>query len=341
MCIENLSFEIMLSPDECEDFLLDRQNMTNYGYDILNTFFENEENRILISGQNHQNVRDSIIDIMKNYCRNKRYSINTLHLATLYLDIYMDSYILSSIPEHQKFVALVTLLLAAKIEENDENIPSIKELLTIVDLSDELGIDMNNKQKYNHDQLTAAYKSYMKLYCRVEFMILESLRFNAIRPTVMTFLSVFKNIAVTECDTKDVLNSQHVFITNVEELKIYVNHILKLLSEIVLYDISFNRFNPSKIAAAMIATTRRLLNLKTTWTLQLEFLTHSSIHDVEQIVMIFLERITVTDEEKYESCIDLGDSGFDESSCSFASPISEDCEMIMQNSENLKTSDDT
>jgi hypothetical protein len=230
----------------------------------------------------------------------------------------MDSYILSSVAEHQKFVALVALLLAVKIEENDDNVPSIKDLLYIIDLTEELGVDFKEKQNYTREELSIAYKAYLKLYCTLEFMIFQTLKFNAICPTAMSFLCIFQKIVVTECDVQD-MYAGDLSIESFADLKFFATEYIKYLSEIVLHDISFHQYPPSRVAAAIIATTRKLLNIKTIWNLQLEFLSHVSLMDIQPIVNSFLEKLNSMEHESSTSddSFDYGDSGFYSNDCDF------------------------
>jgi hypothetical protein len=294
------------------NFLMDKQSYTDYPYDILNTYFEKEQKRIAITGVNHQDIRDYLIAVIKCYARNKKYAFSTVHLAVLYLDIYMDNYILSTFVEHQKFVALVALILACKIEEIDENIPSIKELLYIINLSDELDFDIkeyrNHQGLYEPQQVFTAFKVYMNLYCTIEYSIFRSLEFNAIRPTAITFLNVFQNMTVTENDLSDIYE-HNPSIHSVTEIKQQIHEYLKLLSEILLHDISFHRFLPSRVAASMIATIRKLLNIERIWTVQLEFLTHATLKEVTPIMDIFFDKL-LSETSSEDSLEVAGDSGF-------------------------------
>ena len=304
--------------NEESEFLKDKTLYTGYVYDIINTYYENEERRIVVTGQNHQNVRNYLIDVIKCFGKRKKYAITTVHLAVLFLDIYMDSYILSTVAEHQKFVALVALLLAAKTEENDDNVPSIKDLLYIVDLTEELGVDFKVKQNYTREELSTAYKAYLKLYCTLEFMIFQTLKFNTICPTAVSFLCIFQKIAVTENDVQDMYASG-MSIDSFGDLKFYATEYIKSLSDIILHDITFHQFLPSRVAAAVIATTRKLLNIKTVWNFQLEFLTHASLMDLQLIVNLFVEKLSAMDKDSSTSgdSFDYGDSGFYSNDCDF------------------------
>ncbi|CAG9805122.1 unnamed protein product [Chironomus riparius] len=328
--IENI--RVIIKHDECEEnliimpineeseseFLNDKSLYTVYVYDIIKTYFDNEQRRIVVTGQNHQNIRNYLIDVIKCYGKRKKYAISTIHLAVLYLDIYMDSYILSTVAEHQKFVALVALLLAAKTEENDDNVPSIKDLLHIVDLTEELGVDFKVKQNYTREELSTAYKAYLKLYCTLEFMIFQTLKFNTICPTAVSFLLIFQKIAVVENDVQD-MYAGDLSIGSFGDLKFYASEYIKSLTDIILHDIVFHQFLPSRVAAAVIATTRKLLNIKTVWNLQLEFLTHASFMDLQPIVNLFIEKLSTMDQESStsEDSYDYGDSGFYSNDCDF------------------------
>lgn len=164
-------------------FLQNKCFFTDYPREILECSFEAEKHNIKIKKRSDQlEFRPAIIKLIHAFAKHQEYSLATLHLSIYILDVYMDSYILSDFSEHQKLVGLICLLLSAKSEDIDEKVPSIKDLLKIVDMSLDLG-RLETDEKRN----TAAYKTFARMYCKVEFLIFESLEFNTIRPTTVSY----------------------------------------------------------------------------------------------------------------------------------------------------------
>lgn len=201
----------------------------------------------------------------------------------------MDSYILSEYEDHQKFTGLVCLMLAAKSEDLDEKVPSIKDILEIVNLSDDLGIDLRFKEEFSPQEVTQAYKQFSKLYAQLEFLIFESLEFNTIRPTAATFISMFQSIIVTEIDVEDLKiceEEEKVSLGNVQAAaEIYVTQFLDLVISIT----DFANERPSKLAAAIIGAVRKLLRINNYWNDQLSALLKQSADDIRPLLIKLLE----------------------------------------------------
>ena len=121
-----------------------------------------------------------------------------------------------------------------------KNVLSIKEILCHVDLSDESEVDFNNIDEYDQRQLSVAYKSFLKLYFTLEFMVSQTLDFNTVCTAPLSFLSVFQQIAVTEMDIKVASKCKDLDVKLLFHLKVCVNEILKTLSDIFLTDIYFS-----------------------------------------------------------------------------------------------------
>ena len=65
-------------------------------------------------------------DFTSNVCKHLPFSVTTRHLAVLLLDHFMEKH---SIMEYRlKLVALTCLLVAAKLEERDDHLPTIRHL---------------------------------------------------------------------------------------------------------------------------------------------------------------------------------------------------------------------
>lgn len=201
----------------------------------------------------------------------------------------MDRYILSDYEDHQKLTGLVCLMLAAKSEDLDQVVPSIKDLLHNVNLSDDLGIDLRFKEEFSPLQVTEAYKKFSRLYVQLEFLIFESLEFNTIRPTAATFLSMFQSAIVTENDVIDAkfcVDEEAMSLGNLQaSANIYVTQFLDLVISIT----DFVNTQPSKLAAAIIGAVRKLLEIKNYWNDQLSTLLRQTVDDIRPLLIDLLD----------------------------------------------------
>lgn len=197
----------------------------------------------------------------------------------------MDSYILSDFVEHQKLIGLVCLLLATKSEDVEEAVPTIKDLLKIVDMSTDLGIDLRLKGELEPKKVSNAYRNFAAMYCKLEFLIFESLEFNTIRPTVVSFINVFQSIVVTSCDLDDNIEQKSLGV-----LRVIANEYLKEFLVLIIQDIEFFNKSPSKIAAAIIGATRKLLHIQHYWNDTLEHLTRYQIDELRPLMMSLIEK---------------------------------------------------
>lgn len=292
---------------------------THYAYDILETLFESEKLLKVNVGfkYNDGNIRSQMIKWIQHYSKKYNFFLSTVHLAILFLDIYMDAYVLSEKADHLKFLALIILFLAAKSNETDEQIPSIKELLQLVDLKDQINIDFDALHNYEPAQVKLAFKQYAKLYASLEYIILEAINFSTVKPTVASFIEIFQIIAVTENDLTDIeASNAERMIESFGDLKFHSDDYLNTISQIILLSKEFYEFLPSKIAAAIIATTRKFLGIKTFWNTQLELLTATTIEQIQPIICVLLDKQELIEEfasalkiEKAEDEV-VDDSGF-------------------------------
>lgn len=203
----------------------------------------------------------------------------------------MDNYVLSEFLEHQKFIGLVCLLLAAKSEEIDEAVPTIKDLLKIFDLSSDLGVDMRFKEEFDPKDVTKAYRNFASMYCKLEFLIFENIEFNTIRPTAVTFINVFQSVIVTSDDVLGIKSNVNLTeLKTLGDLRVSANTYLQELLEIIIKDIEFFNILPSKLATAVVGATRKLLNIKQYWNDSIEQVSRYKIDDVRPLMLTLIEK---------------------------------------------------
>jgi Cyclin, C-terminal domain len=291
-------------------FIEEKQFFTEYGKEILNTIFEAERHNLHLEKASEQlGSRSQLLELMLQFSNHQEYSLATLYLGKFdffvknsgillrlfegvyFLDVYMDGFVISDSLEHQKLIALIALILAAKSEDIDETIPSIKDLLNIVDMSSDLGVDLRFKSELDKASLTKAYKGFATIYCSLEYLIFENLKFNTCRPTVISFINIFQNIVVVELDLQEI-NAQkepenHV---NFGDLCVSSKMLMKQFLDLIIFDIDFFNLLPSLLASSIIGATRTLLHIKTIWNEDLVSLTRYSEEEITPLVNILIEK---------------------------------------------------
>lgn len=89
--------------------------------------------------------RAGLIDFTTNICKFLPFSDTTHHLAVLLLDHFMEKH---SIMEYRlKLVALTCLLVAAKMEDRDDYIPTIGQLQSLAKLENLAEYSRDNFQR--------------------------------------------------------------------------------------------------------------------------------------------------------------------------------------------------
>lgn len=78
--------------------------------------------------------RASLINFISGICKSLPFSDTTRHLAILLLDHFMEKH--SIMDFRLKLVVLTCLLVAAKMEDRDDHLPSIGKLKTLAKLDD-------------------------------------------------------------------------------------------------------------------------------------------------------------------------------------------------------------
>ena len=225
-------------------------------------------------------------------------------------DIYCDSYRLPDIMEHQKLVAYVIMLLAAKSEDIEATVPPLKNLLNYVDLSEYLEVDFRCLDKYSTDVINFAYKKFSVLYLQLEFIVFQTMEFNIISPTICTFLDIFSNIVVTNVDFEQLKSLGCQEYAAYGDLKLEANRLIMQFEDICLGNLEFINIKPSLIAASVIASTRKILKLPL-WSPELITMTRYDHKDMRDVVIELIhKRMRIVYETKAGVCTMNNDSGF-------------------------------
>jgi hypothetical protein len=173
------------------------------------------------------------------------------------MDIFMDNHNITN--ERLNLVALVSLSIAAKMEEKETNVPKLSELNSAID------------NEYP-----------TKDYVSLEKMMLTFLDWDVIIPTSATFCEYFMEIIVNNKDfqqykNSSVLQAKYAYFHHLREEA--VNLIFEFL-DLCLFDCDLCQDIPSKVAAACLLSTRKTMELVPVWPKELSRITRYHARDI-------------------------------------------------------------
>nr|CAD7197384.1 unnamed protein product [Timema douglasi] len=212
---------------------------------------------ILFSSGNSQ-FRPSLVSWISTVAERMKLCNTTVHLSIYILDVFMDNHSITT--ERLILVALVCLLLAAKFEERDVNVPKIHELNELV----------QNQYPIND-------------FILLEIMTLKFLHWNLVIPTVAHFAEYYVTFSTLPSDLK---NAPHF--SNYSELQCYAYDYVKDYLDESLKDVAMHQYQPSLVAASCIAATRLRLHLNPKWTSSLCEYTSYEFSDLQQCVQTLM-----------------------------------------------------
>nr|CAD7259664.1 unnamed protein product [Timema shepardi] len=232
---------------------------TEYAEDIAFALKQKEQKRILFQFQSPQSqFRPSLVGWMSTVAERMKLCNTTVHLSIYILDVFMDNHSITT--ERLILVALVCLLLAAKFEERDVNVPKIHELNELV----------QNQYPIND-------------FILLEIMTLKFLHWNLVIPTVAHFAEYYVTFSTLPSDLK---NAPHF--SNYSELQCYAYDYVKDYLDESLKDVAMHQYQPSLVAASCIAATRLRLHLNPKWTSSLCEYTSYEFSDLQQCVQTLM-----------------------------------------------------
>lgn len=153
-------------------------------------------------------------------------------------------------------VSICSVLLAAKIEERDTNIPKLDNLSRMAEETFRLS-------EYNV----------------LEGMILKFFEFQMIIPTAATFLEYFIEGIVDDCDF-DVSNESHKRFHSLMAMKRELTDLALEFLDLILLNLYMVHEVPSKMAAACLAAARCTLAVGVIWPYHLMIITKYSLNEI-------------------------------------------------------------
>lgn len=289
----NLTFETFFS---CFNDKICKKNSSEnmiwcheYSIDILASLKESEKRRRKLDFKSRQmSHRPVLLMLMEIVAVRLNLSRTTLHLGVYLLDGFMDTYTISL--NKLNASALMCLLVAAKIEESDINIPKFEEF---------------------NDLVGRVYT--ITDFKTVEKKIITTFEFDFIYPTAATFVESYSNQIISYQD----FLSHHVHHSNTHSsvfssYELMMQECTEVLFNVLdssLHDNRLVNFTPSVVGAACLATTRSIKKIQPVWTNRLIELTGYHYEQIKSIVEILTLLYSVHHVKKTEKVCDSPDSG--------------------------------
>uniref|UniRef100_A0A1B0AE07 Cyclin-like domain-containing protein n=1 Tax=Glossina pallidipes TaxID=7398 RepID=A0A1B0AE07_GLOPL len=237
--------------------------ISDYSEDIFETLLQTEMKRRIIHFRSQQcHFRPMLLKLIKDACDCYNLCRITLHLAVYLLDCFMDMHTVQV--DRLNLTVLACLMIAAKIEEAEMDMPRFADLNSLVG-------DM-----YTLDEFKT-----------IECKILASFNFDLIRPSAATFSEYFSYSFITLSDYQRQLQSELLSYKTIagptlgnkcpysgyDDMQSTLNKKYFELIDISLDYLKFANVKPSIIASAGIAAIRKMHGVLPVWTMHLEGLT--------------------------------------------------------------------
>ncbi|KAG7158616.1 cyclin-J-like, partial [Homarus americanus] len=258
-------------------YMMARSNswMTDYAEEVLSWMHYREMQHIPYNGNSPQiPMRAGIIEFLCMVSERLKLSVATTHLSVYLLDRFMDAHQIAD--SQLRLTALAAILLAAKFEEKDMNVPRIPELNAFV----------NNRYG-------------TKIFNSMEAFMLKYFNWNVGTVTVAHFAEFYLMHGITAGDTTEGESLAAPALTR-QTLWRTTAHFL----DITLQDQVFLQWPSSQVAAACVACGRLFCHLLPTWPVALEGTTGYQLQALSQLMDLLNES-----EEKSSVC-NTPDSGY-------------------------------
>jgi hypothetical protein len=174
----------------------------------------------------------------------------TVHSAIGFMDNVLDLFPVAS--DKLQLVAIACILIAAKIEEQEENIPRIRTL------------------SYH-----CGHAYTRQFILKMESVLLNYLKWEVIIITPLNFLEYYLQVAF---HPSELASNPHI--TTYEDTKSYLEHTAEFFVDLCQHYSFFREYLPSLVASAAIAASRQILKIQPVWSPSLCLLSSYSLDDI-------------------------------------------------------------
>lgn len=212
------------------------EHCTEYSDEIIWVLQEAELNRLKLQYTSPQSAfRPLLVNLIRDVAQQQNLRRTTVHLAIYLMDAFMDNHKITN--NRLKLTALSCIMLAAKIEENEPKVPTLKKM---------------------NELLT--HKCPLSDFLVLEVVLLKFFNWYLLIPTTAVFVEYWLLQIVSKNDFISTTTDDQYF----ERRSRAAELVLEFL-DVTLLDITMTNVRPSLLAAACIAATRAMLPVLRTW----------------------------------------------------------------------------
>ncbi|XP_055545404.1 cyclin-J [Wyeomyia smithii] len=227
------------------------EQCTEYSDEIIWILQETELNRLTMRYTSPQlRYRDVMVNFIRSIGECELLRRSTVHLAIYLLDAFMDNHSIND--NRLNLVALSCLLLAAKMEENEPNVPTLASMNELV----------RNQYPYSD-------------FILLEVLLLKFFNWHLIIPTAATFAEFWLLNVVGKSDFSMSISDETFFERRARAIELVLEYL-----DLTLTDIKMTNIRPSLLASACLAAARSSLPVQMVWTETMEELTGYSYHEI-------------------------------------------------------------
>lgn len=201
----------------------------------------------------YQHHRSATVDWMCQVGEACRLGNLTVHSAIGFMDMFLD--VIPIDGSRLQLVGAATLLIAAKIEEQEQNVPRVSTL-------------------HAYCGATPTPPSFIP---KVESLVLNHLNWEMVVVTPLHFLDYYMLVCLSPCE---LLGNPHL--QNYSETRSYLSKMAEFLVDLCEHHSLYREYLPSIVAAAAIGTARQMLKISPVWSQPLQLITTHSLADISQ-----------------------------------------------------------
>jgi len=202
----------------------------------------------------YQQHRSGVVDWMCQVGEACKLGNLTIHTAIGFMDMFLD--IIPIDGSRLQLVGAATLLISAKIEEQEPNVPRVSTLHAFC----------GN---------TPTPPSFIP---KVESLVLNHLNWEMVVVTPIHFLDYYMLVCLAPCEC----GFANPHLSNYAETRSYLAKMAEFLVDMCEHHSLYREYLPSIVAAAAIGTARQMLKVTPVWSQSLQLITSHSLMDISQ-----------------------------------------------------------
>jgi len=205
----------------------------------------------------YQNYRPTIVEWMTQVGEICKLKNLTVHSAIGFVDMLLD--ITPVDVSRLQLVAITSILISAKIEEQEDRVPRVQTLTGF--------------SAYSFPKDPEVPR---ELVLRMESLILNTLKWEVNIITTVNFLEYYLQVALYPAELVRNVHLKQSF----EHTRAYLCKTAEFFADLSEHYYQFREYLPSVVGAASIAAARHLLRIQPMWTDALQYASSHSLEDI-------------------------------------------------------------